>query len=303
MPQLTGLHVYPLKSAYRLSPESAQVEPWGLTGDRRWMLADETGRVVTQRDEPALGRLRVMPSPDGSLTVTAPDGSRLEVVAPSARAGAEVVDASVFASTFTAAVADKEAADWFSERFGERFGPLRLLHLDDPLSRAVDPEFAGPGDTVSMADGYPLLLATTASLTALNTLIAEDHPDDERKAAALPMERFRPNLVVTGTEAWAEEGWRRIRVGEVTFRVAKPCGRCVVTTTDQETGERRGPEPLRALGRHRRFGKRLVFGQHLIPERPAHPERPAGDLLGTVRIGDEVTVLEQGPLPVPDQRD
>ncbi|MDH6579434.1 MOSC N-terminal beta barrel domain-containing protein [Kitasatospora sp. MAP5-34] len=303
MPQLTGLHVYPLKSAYRLSPESAQVEPWGLTGDRRWMLADERGKAITQRDEPALGQLRVMPSPDGSLTVTAPDGSRLEVTAPSSPAGAPVIEATVFGSVFKASVADKQAADWFSERFGERVGPIRLLHLDDPLSRAVDPDYAGPGDTVSMADGYPLLVTTTASLTALNALLAEDHPDDERKAAALPMERFRPNLVITGTEPWAEGGWRRIQVGEVTFRVAKQCGRCIVTTTDQETGERRGPEPLRALGRHRRFGQRLAFGQHLIPERPGTARPAVGDLLGTVRLGDQVTVLEEGPLPVPDQRD
>ncbi|WP_404814087.1 MOSC domain-containing protein [Kitasatospora fiedleri] len=124
-----------------------------------------------------------------------------------------------------------------------------------------------------MADGFPLLLTTTASLDELNARIAADHPDDPRKGAALPMERFRPNLVVSGTAPWAEDGWRRIRVGGLEFRVAKPCGRCVVTTTDQETGERRGPEPLRALGRHHRFGQKLVFGQNLVPVRPPGPPR------------------------------
>ncbi|MER5866714.1 MOSC N-terminal beta barrel domain-containing protein [Kitasatospora sp. NPDC002040] len=284
MAQLTGLHIYPIKSAYRLSPASAQVEPWGLTGDRRWMLVDETGRAVTQREEPALGQIRVLPAPDGSLTVTAPDGDRIEVAAPSTAAGDPEVKAEVFGSFFTTALVSAEANAWFAGRFPG----VRLVHLDDPLSRAVDPAHAGPGDTVTMADGYPLLLATTGSLAELNARIAEDHPDDERKAAALPMERFRPNLVVDGTDAWAEDDWRRVRIGELTFRVVKPCGRCVVTTTDQETGVRRGPEPLRALGRHHRIGQKLIFGQNLIPERPEGFTGP----LGTLHLGDELTVLE-----------
>ncbi|WP_369824218.1 MOSC domain-containing protein [Kitasatospora sp. Root187] len=284
MPQLTGLHIYPIKSTYRLSPESAQVEPWGLLGDRRWMLVDESGRAVTQRDEPALGQFRVLPSPDGSLTVTAPDGDRLEVAAPATANGDPEVKAEVFGTFFTTALAAPDVNDWFAGYFPG----VRLVHLDNPLSRPVDPGHAGPGDTVTMADGYPLLLTTTGSLEELNARIAEDHPDDELKAAALPMERFRPNLVVDGTAAWAEDGWRRVSIGELTFRVAKPCGRCLVTTTDQETGVRRGPEPLRALGRHHRIGQKLVFGQNLIPERP---EGHTG-LIGTLHLGDELTVLE-----------
>ncbi|WP_441248726.1 MOSC domain-containing protein [Kitasatospora sp. McL0602] len=301
MPQLIGLHVYPLKSAYRLSPESAQVEPWGLTGDRRWMLVDENGRAVTQREEPTLGQLRIVRAPDGTLTVTAPDGARIEIPAPSVATGAPLVEADVFGTVFKVAAAPAEVGAWFADRFGERFqrrvGAVRLVHLDDPLSRAVNPKYAQPGETVSLADAFPLLITTTSSLAALNELLAADHPDDERKGAALPMERFRPNLVVSGTEPWAEDGWRRIQVGELTFRVTKPCGRCVVTTTDQETGVRRGPEPLRALGRHHRFDKSLAFGVQLVPERPAGV---TGDLLGTVRLGDEFTVLEDGPRLVPD---
>ncbi|MER5640048.1 MOSC N-terminal beta barrel domain-containing protein [Kitasatospora sp. NPDC002227] len=301
MPQLIGLHVYPLKSAYRQSPQSATVEPWGLAGDRRWMLVDRSGRAVTQREEPTLGQLRVSHGADGLLTVTSPEGDRLEVPAPTAANGAELVEADVFGAVFKAAAAAPEVGEWFAERFPARFerrvGPVRLVHLDNPLSRGVNPKYAPNGETVSMADAFPVLLATTASLAALNELLAADHPDDPAKGAALPMERFRPNLVIEGTEPWAEDGWRRIRVGEVTFRVAKPCGRCVITTTDQETGVRKGPEPLRALGRHHRFDKSLAFGIQLIPERPAGL---SGDALGTVRLGDTFTVLEQGPRLVPD---
>ncbi|GJF32015.1 molybdenum cofactor biosynthesis protein [Kitasatospora sp. NE20-6] len=296
MPQLTGLHVYPVKSTYRLSPADARVEPWGLAGDRRWMFAGPTGRAVTQRDEPTLGQYRVHPHEDGSLTITDPGGARVHVPAASAAAGDQTAQGDVFGTLFPAVEAAKEVQIWLADRLGD----VRLLHLDEPAtSRQIDLEHARPGETTSMADGFPLLLATTASLDALNRHLATDHPGDDRRAEPLPMERFRPNLVVSGTAPWAEDGWRRIRIGDVEFRVAKPCGRCVVTTTDQESGERRGPEPLLALGRHRRFGKKLVFGQNLVPERP---DGVTGDDLGTVRLGDEVTVLEEGPRPQPDRR-
>lgn len=155
---------------------------------------------------------------------------------------------------------------------------MRLVHLDDPATRRpLDPEYARPGETVSFADAYPLLLTTLASLDALNSLIARGERPDE---GPLPMNRFRPNVVVDGADAWAEDGWSRIAVGEATFRIAKPCGRCVVTTTDQDTAER-GGEPLRTLGRHRRLDGKLVFGQNLVPES-----------LGTVRVGDPVRILE-----------
>ncbi len=282
--QLTGLHVYPVKSMYRLSPESARVEPWGLAGDRRWMLADATGRFVSQRENAALGQVRAELTPAGALVLTTPDGARVEVPAPSVAVGDQLADVEVWGTRFHAAEAGKDAQLWIAEHLGD----YRLVHLDDPRARPVEADFSAPGDTVSMADGFPLLLASTASLAELNGLIAEAHPDGHE---VLPMERFRPNVVVSGSEAWAEDGWRRIRIGELTFRVVKPCGRCVVTTTDQESGERRGPEPLRTLARHHRLLKKAAFGQNLIPERPAGVE---GDVLGTLRLGDEVEVLEDG---------
>ncbi|MFJ8436492.1 MOSC domain-containing protein [Kitasatospora sp. NPDC094019] len=282
--QLTGLHVYPVKSMYRLSPDSARVEPWGLAGDRRWMLADATGRFVSQRENPALGQVRTELTPAGTLVLTAPGGSRVEIPAPSVAAGDQLADVEVWGTRFLAAEAEKEAQLWIAEQLGD----YRLVHLDDPRARPVDPDFSSPGDTVSMADGFPLLLTTTASLAELNALIAEAEPEGHE---TLPMERFRPSVVVSGGEPWAEDGWRRIRIGDLTFRVVKPCGRCVVTTTDQESGERRGPEPLRTLARHHRLLKKAAFGQNLIPERPAGVE---GDVLGTLRLGDEVEVLEDG---------
>ncbi|MFC8454065.1 MOSC domain-containing protein [Kitasatospora sp. NPDC057223] len=291
MPQLSGLHLYPVKATYRLSPASARVEPWGLAGDRRWMLVDATGRFVSQREEPSLGQIRTSPAEDGTLTLTAPDGSGVEVPAPSAARQDRLLDVEVWGTRFQAAEADDKAQAWIAQHVGA----YRLVHLDDPRRRPVDPAFARPGESVSMADGFPLLLTTTGSLDRLNELIAAD-PDAQagpgEQAQPLPMSRFRPNLVVSGTEAWAEDTWHRVRIGELTFRAVKPCGRCVVTTTDQENGERRGREPLRTLAKHHRLLKKASFGQNLIPERPAGV---TGDVLGVLRLGDEVTVLETRP--------
>ena len=132
---------------------------------------------------------------------------------------------------------------------------------------------------VSFADGYPLLLTSTSSLDALGDWLVESGEEP------VPMTRFRPSVVVAGVGPWAEDGWRRVRIGGVSFRVAKPCGRCVVTTIDQATAER-GREPLMMLGRRRRFGQALVFGQNLIP-----------DTLGRIQVGDPVEILEQAEDP------
>ncbi|ROR45300.1 MOSC domain-containing protein [Kitasatospora cineracea] len=303
MPRLAALHLYPVKSMYRLSPPSAVVQPWGLAGDRRWMLVDADGTALTQRDEPSIGQFRPVPSADGTaLALTGPDGDVHTLPVPALATGAPEAAVDVFGTRFSAALTGKETTAWLAGRLPAKHGEVRLVHLDRPAtSRPIDPGYAAPDETVSMADGFPLLVTTTASLDELNARIAADHPDDPRKAAALPMERFRPNLVVSGTVPWAEDGWRRIRVGGLEFRVAKPCGRCVMTTTDQETGERRGPEPLRALGRHHRFGQKLVFGQNLVPVRPLGTD-PAAEVLGTLAVGDRVEVLEEVPAPLPDRR-
>jgi len=250
------------------------VEPWGLAGDRRWVLIDAAGKVVTQRQRPSLALAAAELLPGGGIRLSAPGRETLDVPVPRPGAAAGKVTVDIFGDKVGARLAGTEAHSWCGAYLGEE---VRLAHMHDPASsRDIDPTYARPGETVSFADGYPLLVTTLASLDALNSLIAGgDHPEE----GPLPMNRFRPNVVLAGTEAWAEDSWSRLAIGEVTFRVAKVCGRCVVTTTDQSTGDR-GREPLRTLGRHRRFGNQLVFGQNLVPESP-----------GTLRTGDPVRIL------------
>ncbi|MEU9236363.1 MOSC domain-containing protein [Streptomyces subrutilus] len=267
-----ALHVHPVKSVAGTAPDEVAVEPWGLSGDRRWALVDAWGTVITQRQQPRLALAAARPAVGGAIALSAPGMPELLVEVPGPGPLEPVL---LFGKKVETAVAASTAADWFSAYLGV---PVRLVHLDDPaVRRPVDPEYALPGETVSLADGYPLLLTTLASLDALNALIARGaHPAE----GPLPMNRFRPNVVVAGAEAWAEDGWRRIAIGDAVFRGVRECGRCIVTTTDQRTAER-GKEPLKTLAAHRRIGKSLAFGRHLVPVRR-----------GTVRVGDEVRVLE-----------
>ncbi|MFC8226010.1 MOSC domain-containing protein [Streptomyces sp. NPDC057287] len=270
-PALGAVYIHPVKSLAAHAADKVAVEPWGLDGDRRWMLIDNENRVVTQRQQPRMAQLSAEPLPDGGVSLSAPGGPSLTVGAPDP---VTTVAAELHRSKVEVVPASEDAHTWFSARLDAE---VRLVHLDAPSHRRpVDPEFGRPGETVSLADGFPLLLTTRSSLDALNSLVARgDHPEE----GPLPMDRFRPNVVVEGTAPWAEDGWRRIAIGEVAFRLVKPCGRCVITTTDQRTAER-GKEPLRTLARHRREGKHLLFGQNMIPE-----------ATGVIRVGDPVTVL------------
>lgn len=263
--RLADIRTYPVKGLKGLSVSSADVEPWGLAGDRRWMVVDERGRFLSQRELPALARIRATPT-GGGLRLSGDGRDDLLLAAPLPDAAVEVT---VWRDRLRASAAGPEADAWLEGALGR---PCRLVHMADPESaRPVDPEYGGPGDRVSFADGFPLLLTTTASLADLA----------DRAGFALSMDRFRTNLVIEGAEPWAEDGWSEIRVGEAVFALVKPCARCAVTTVDQDTGERHPrTEPLRTLAAFRRNARgQPIFGQNLIPR-----------ALGTIRVGDRVAV-------------
>jgi uncharacterized protein YcbX len=265
-PTLRAIHVFPIKSGAAWLRDAAEVEPRGLAGDRRWMVTDADGRFLTARQHPRLTLIHARPDGD-ALEVQAPGlpPLRLQPAASPAR-----LEVTVWKSSVQAQPADPHADAWISRFLGL---PARFVHMDAGGVRAVSPEYGRPGDEVSFADGYPLLVISQAALDALNA----------RLARPVPMLRFRPNLVVDGTEPHAEDGWKRIRVGGVEFEVVKPCTRCVFTTVDFERGQfDPSGEPLRTLATYRRTPKGVTFGQNLIPRGR-----------GVVRLGDPVEVLER----------
>lgn len=279
---LRSIHRYPVKSCRGESLAEAAVEPWGLAGDRRWMFVDPDGDALTARE--VNGLLLVRPEETAyGVRLHAPGAEPLDVALP---AGAERVTAHLWGSVLDVAVAGRDADDWSARVLGR---PARLVHLDDPAQRPTDPRFSGEDDRVSLADGYPLLVTTEASLAALDDAVLERSQETHQPAGEpLGMTRFRPNLVVAGTSAWAEDQWRRVRVGDVVLRAVKGCARCVMTTVDPDTAER-GREPIASLARIRRWDGATWFGVNLVPDLTG---LPAGTPPPVVRVGDPVVVLE-----------
>lgn len=260
-PVLSGLHVYPIKSCGGISPESAELVATGLRHDRRWMLVDGGGTFVSQRSVPRMALISVRIN-DDHLAVHAPDMPDLEV--PLEEDDGQRIDIEVWGDAQRGVPAGGEADRWFGEFLG---GDYRLVRQPEDDVRTVDSGYAVEDDRASFADRFPLLLISEASLNDLNG----------RLESPLPMNRFRPNLVVRGCDPYAEDGWGEIRIGGMAFRVAEPCRRCAITITNQQTAAR-GKEPLRTLATYRRWsGGGVIFGRNLI-----HSS------LGTLRVGNPV---------------
>lgn len=272
---LSAINRYPVKSCRGDAPARATVQPWGLDGDRRWMTVDDDGVVITAREHPELVLVHPQLRDDGSLLLTAPGVAPLHVPVP---VDVPRQPVEIWRDPMTALPASADAHAWFSTVLGT---PARLVYLDDPTQRQADPGFAEPGDVVSFADGYPLLVTTTSSLDAFNELVAAG---PNAAAGPVPMQRFRPNVVIDGSAAWAEDGWRRIRIGDAHFRAVNGCPRCVLTLVDPDTA-RKGKEPLATLAKHRRFDRATWFGMNLIADTPG----------AVINVGDEVEVVHAVP--------
>lgn len=264
---------YPVKSCRGEALSTATVEPWGLQGDRRWMLIDEAGDQVTAREIHRMVLIEPRIHMDG-LSITAPDLPVLDVPIPDGR---NRIDCRVHGKPIDAALAGTEADAWFGKATGT---DVRLVYLDDPTQRPTNPDFTTPDDRVSLADGYPLLLTNEASLDALNDRIAEGRLPDNADSGPLPMRRFRPSIVVHGADPWVEDDWRTVRVGAARFRVVKGCDRCVMTTIDPWTAAG-GKEPIATLARHRAWDGKTWFGIFLVPDTPG----------ARIAVGDDVEVL------------
>ena len=260
---VAALTLYPVKGLRGLSLDQAVVERCGLEGDRRWAVARPGGKVLTQRDLPAMARIDAWYEGD-ALRLEAAGYGGVE-----ARPTDVPVTVDVWGARVPACAGSAAASAWLCRVLG---APCTLAYMADPAARAVTPDLARPGDVVSLADGFPLLVANAASVADLNG----------RLAVPVGAERFRANLLVDGAPAWAEDGWARIEAGPVIFRLASPCSRCKVITLDQRTGANPArAEPLRTLGAFHRDGAgHITFGWNAVPE-----------ALGVVRVGDRVRAV------------
>jgi uncharacterized protein YcbX len=267
---VSGLFIYPVKSLRGCAVQQAPVDALGLTGDRRFLVVDANDRFLTQRVLPQMARVSTRLA-DHELILS---GDRAGEIAVPLRAADQPKRRTVTVwkseGLITEDCGDATAA-WLTDVLGT---PCRLVRIGDAFRRPVLKPAAVPGDVFAFNDAVPFLMIGEASLADLNDRLAE------RGEEPVPMNRFRPNVVVAGAAPYAEDEWSRVRVGTIALRAAGPCVRCVVTTTDQVTGER-GIEPLRTLAAYRRFPPDptgVIFGQNYIHETKA----------GTLRVGDAV---------------
>lgn len=272
--QITALYIYPIKSLGGISLTESILEKRGLAYDRRWMLVDEEGLFISQREVPTLALLQ--PEIIGNrlmiyhrLNKLNPLAIPLDPVPSTAQIQVQVWDAVCKAQTVS-----READDWFNEALGTS---CRLVYMPDSSLRPVNPVYGQPGEMVGFADSCPLLIVGEASVADLNNRL--DFP--------ITINRFRPNITFSGGEPYEEESWKDFLLGEVAIRGMRACSRCQITTIDQETGKI-GSEPLRTLSTYRRQGNKVLFGLHagLLVEngRVSTP---------TIKVGAEIKVIKR----------
>jgi uncharacterized protein len=273
---ISEINIYPVKSLAGISLQESKIERRGLEFDRRWMLIDEKNKFLTQREFPKMATIKTEILSDG-LQVSS-DGNKLLI--PFAPPADTTETVKIWSARCKAKIYENAINEWFDDVLQTK---CRLAIMPEETERKVNYFYAvQKDDHVSFADGYPFLLIGKNSLNDLNSRLAED----------LPMNRFRPNFVVSDSEGFAEDSWKKIKIGETIFHVVKPCARCVITTIEQSKGEKQGTEPLKTLASFRipkhSVKKKILFGQNLIAEK-------AGNI---IRIGDPIEVLETKNPPV-----
>lgn len=263
---LSGLFIYPVKSLTGIQVAHWDVTETGLEHDRKWMLIDSAGQFLSQRTLPQMTLIKTALTSD-CLVLSAPGMETLSI-ALSADDG-QVIHSTIWKDYCAAGHVSREADQWFSDFL---LMDCRLVRQLDAVIRRVDPTYARPTDQTAFSDGFPFLIISENSLVSLN----------EAMQLNLPMARFRPNLVISGCPAYAEDNWREISIGAIDFRLPKPCSRCAVPTIDPETAQT-GKEPLVTLNRLRKWQNKVYFGQNALH-----------DQCGQLTVGDPVRVKLTG---------
>lgn len=271
MHSISGLYIYPIKSLGGVSVQSANVTERGLEYDRWWMLVDEHNRFLTQRELATLALFRISLSEDSIQVSHKLNGQ--SILIPKKPASGERLDVQIWNDVCSAQAVLPQADQWFSEQLHRN---CRLVIMPPDTRREVDKNFARRGEITGFADGYPFMMIGSSSLDDLNQRLPE----------ALPMNRFRPSIVFSGGSPYEEDEMEEFRINEILFFTAKPCARCIVTTTNQETAER-SKEPLSTLAAYRTWNNKVLFGQNIL-----HQGR------GVIQVGDSLEILKRKAPPV-----
>jgi uncharacterized protein len=266
--KVAQLYIYPIKSLGGIALNTVNVTDRGFEYDRRWMLVDENNRFVSQREVAEMGLLQVELQRD-SLRVFHKKNISNYITIPFQPSRNETMIVDIWDVKCVAQLVSAEADNWFSQVLNF---PLKLVYMPDSTRVKIDERYANSNDDItSFSDGYPILMISEASLQDLNNKMEEP----------LPANRFRPNLVLTGDDAFIEDTMKVFTINGCTFFGVKPSARCVITTINQQTGEK-GKEPLKALSGYRRKDTKVYFGENVI----------AGGT-GIIKVGDNVTVVEK----------
>ena len=270
MVSISQLYIYPIKSLGGIAVTSAAITDRGLQNDRRFMLVDDNNLFLTQREHRTMALLRTAIE-DNDLIVYHKDNPEEKLKLPLVpEVSASAVMVKVWDDWCEGQYISEEADKWFSEKLDF---PCHLVYMPESTKRKVDTAYARNNDITNFSDGYPVLLIGQSSLDDLNSRLEE----------TLPMNRFRPNIVMTGTQPFEEDTMEQFNINGVNFYGVKLCGRCVVTTTNQETGDT-GKEPLKTLSQYRRIDNKVLFGQNVL----CHGN-------GVIRVGDEIKIVKTKP--------
>lgn len=275
--KISEINIYPIKSLGGVSLEEARIEERGLQFDRRWMLTDKNGEFITQREIPKMATLSIHIDVENLIVGCASEMLKV----PFEFEPKETKKVRVWQSVCEAFVLSKQINDWFSDILRTH---CQLVYMPEETKREINLMFRQNEEIVSFADGYPFLIIGENSLKDLN---------EKLETEKLSMNRFRPNFVVSGSDAFAEDNWKKIKIGSTVFRSTKPCARCVITTIDQDKGDFEGKEPLKTLAKYRKaeqifpndfqkFGldkNAVLFGQNLVAENFGE----------TIKVGDKLT--------------
>ncbi len=264
MLQISHLYIYPVKSLGGIEIAKVQLTDRGMEHDRRWMLVDERGMFLTQRNFPAMALLKTSIR-DRHLIITEKDHKDDALVLDLGPAGSATLKVDIWDDVCDAVHVSGAADNWFSEKLKRN---IRLVYMPDDSRREVDERYASNKEITSFSDGYPVLMIGQSSLDDLNSRLKDP----------VPMDRFRPNIVFTGGSPYQEDEMKQFKISGMDFYGVKPCGRCVVTTIDQNTAVA-GKEPLSTLASYRTVGNKVNFGQNIL-----HPA------YGVLQVGDELVV-------------